>query len=198
MNQLIRHLLLENPEQILARSLKNCHVKGLHSIMLRERAGETLRLYIATEQHELYLDDTNLNLAYHPHHCNISIDVIQGWVYNKTVEVNPQGHLILDRYLYNSEITRGKIGFQLLQPKDRLKEIDNEYLRRGDGVYLKASDIHIVHLSQGYSASWLVYEGKEDRSYQPFCWSNKDLENLDTTGLYQKFENFEEILNLAL
>jgi hypothetical protein len=193
MKNLIKHLLIENEKQILERSLKNCHVKGLHSIMLRERPGETIRLYIATNDHEL---NNPLALAYHPHHCNLTIDVIRGRIYNWIAKVDVNGEIRLNRYYYNSQITKGKIGFQLLQPEDRLKVIDKKRLWEREAAFMKASDIHTVIVDPFQEAAWMVYEGKEDERYQPFCWSSNDLENFNSEGLYQKFSSMKEIKDL--
>ena len=41
--------------------------------------------------------------------------------------------------------------------------------------FLDPKDIHTTYVAQGKCASWFVVEGEEDPSYQPRCWTNRDL-----------------------
>ena len=54
MKHLIKHLIDNHMENIISRSLKNCHCTGLHSIMLSESPEKTIRLFISDEKSEMY------------------------------------------------------------------------------------------------------------------------------------------------
>lgn len=53
MNSLIKHLWENNRKEIISKSIKNCHVKGLHSIMLLQSKNKTIRMYISDYNSEL-------------------------------------------------------------------------------------------------------------------------------------------------
>jgi len=192
MKGLLNHLLRQNWETILNKSLKNCHVKGLHSIMLIDSPGQTVRLYIAERDHDMAGD----NLALHPHHCNLTLEVVRGKINNITYRTGKSVETRA-KWLYQSQITTGKMGFTLIDLIDRsLIQNSSKILQQGDVIGMNASTIHTVKVNKGELAAWFVYEGMEDPNYVPYCWSNNDLANFDATGLYQKFQSMEEIRDL--
>jgi hypothetical protein len=191
MQRLIKHLLQENSHEILEKSLKNCHCKGLHSIVFLEAKGKTIRLYITDKDHELHWP----SLAFHPHHCNLTLHMIKGFMINTIVGEGNKNIVHLDKYLYHSHITEGQMKFELLKKNDPLSILSNTRLNKGDSIFLDAKTIHTVECEVGAVNAWLVYEGKEDENYKPFCWSNKNLNEIPTTGLYEKFKDMEEINN---
>jgi len=203
---LVDHLLRCNSEQILAKSLKHCHCKNLHSIMLLEHPGATIRMFVAEPGHELWKNDffnltsgrrTNQSLAFHPHHCDLTLGVFHGWINNLTAEQGP-GLLEFqcDRFIYNSQITKGKIGFT----KETREILNMKKIGRvifeGESLFMPASQIHSVYVGKGEWAAWFALEGREDPNYQPVCWSNDDLENADFAGLYEPMT--QEFLNYLL
>lgn len=193
MKGLLNHLLRQNWETILKKSLKNCHVRGLHSIMLIDSPGQTVRLYIAGRDHEMAGD----NLALHPHHCNLTLEVVRGKINNIIYRTGRGDGYTRGKWLYQSQITTGKMGFTLIDAADRSLCLDSsKHLRHGDVIGMNASTIHTVKVDEGQVAAWFVYEGMEDTNYEPYCWANKDLSKFDTTGLYQKFQSMEEIRDL--
>jgi hypothetical protein len=50
---------------------------------------------------------------------------------------------------------------------------------------MPAQAIHTIYVPKGERAAWFVFEGKEDREYQPMCWSNDDLEKFDFDTINQ-------------
>lgn len=195
MKQLIKHLWENNREEILSRSLLNCHCKGLHSIMLSEAPGKTIRLYISIPDSDMYKNFPNpgeevidMSIAFHPHHCNLTLHCIKGELLNWELEEDLGGGdhaLLLNKYRYHSQITEGNGYFEMIGPSV-LRSTRYHWLRRGYSTHLKAKDIHTVAVMKGELVAWLVYEGKEDPTYQSFCWSNSDLTKQDLSDLYQK------------
>lgn len=206
MKGLIAHLLRENREQVLERSLLNCHVKGVHSIMLMEAPEKTIRLYYAEKDCDLWLNarfylDSRQPLAFHPHHCNLTIECIKGTVFNWRVKTEKGLYsgdpIVVDKYKYNSEITHGKIGFSFIE-ETAIYGVDVDMLEVGDFVCMDANEIHTVYTLKNSVAAWLVYEGKEDKQYESVCYSkNMELEKNDFSGLYQKMDSdsLEIIIN---
>ncbi len=192
MKALIEHLLHENKAEILSKSLLNCHIKGLHSIMLSECPEKTIRLYIAEHGNELHLNSFNhfkngeMSVGFHPHHCNITISVIKGNLFNFIVEESENGTLSVDKYLYNSEITKAKIGFSLYEKNVALSRIADFCIPFGKSCYMNATEIHTVYCDPNEVTAWLVFEGKENPNYEPFTYAPINLEAADFSGLYQK------------
>lgn len=191
MNNLVKHLFDNNFDEILQRSLLNCHVKGLHSIMLSEHKGATIRLYVADTNHELYVNNEfdilthDLSIAFHPHHCNLTLECVKGQFLNWEVKESDKG-IKLNKFLYHSAIIEGKTHFELIDENSHIETLKNRFVNKGECVMMKAEELHTVAVEKGKVAAWLVYEGKEDEKYSSYCWSNADLTNQDFSGLYGK------------
>lgn len=203
MKELIKHLLENNREEILSKSLMNCHAIGLHSIMLLESPGKTIRLFIAMPYHELWknlpadFDENRMSIGFHPHHCNITLHCIMGRFHNWTVKENVWGYSV-KKFEYKSKINGGEfgvtpIGFPLINSTSQRWVYENEV------VSMRANEIHTVGVEKGKVAAWFVYEGKEDPSYKPYLYSNHDIDKEGKKDLYQKmpFIDVEYLLTKA-
>lgn len=201
MKEIIKHFV-QNNQLDLEKSLFNCHTIGLHSIMLLDSPGKTIRLYIADENHQLYRNDTSfifknlpMSIGFHTHHCDLTIQCVRGKLMNWTVEEFENGYLLMDKYLYQSHILEGQIKFQKLnQVKLHTKAIC-VLGEDSNALILKSQDIHTVYCMPNEVCAWLVYEGQEDPQYQPYCYSNADLNTTTNSDLYKK-PSLEEILGL--
>ncbi len=199
MKQLISHLIKTNKSEIIKKSFLNCHVKGLHSIMLLDCPEKTIRMYITDKSHDLYKNFTTPNsLSFHPHYCELTLHCIYGQLTNicMRLENEIQGNdcHYYDRWLYSSIISNGEISF-VKDGTDVLKKLAPEKIKESDSVYMKASDIHTVACKKHTVNAWMVYEGKENKNYKPHAWSNSDLSNIDKSGLYIK-PTFSQIYEL--
>lgn len=195
MKTLIRHFLENNSDDVLSKSLLNCHVKGLHSIMLLDSPGKTIRLYITDEDHELNHDA--LNVGYHPHHCDLTLKVVHGTLTNIQVQESDFKRLnfSIDKYLYKSKISKGEMKFDHIGSV-YLQHLETNILKMGSSLFMHASDIHTVSVDKGKKCAWLVFEGKEDKNYVPYCYSNSDLNNINDSGLYIKPNNMDQIMDI--
>jgi hypothetical protein len=191
MKTLIKHLIENNFEEILAKSFLNCHVEGVHSLMLLDSPGKTIRLYIADTNHKLSQNNSvdvevlPLTAALHAHHCNLTLHCIHGQILNWGAKESDKG-IKLKKYLHHSKILKGAIQFEKIADESYLETTNETFLNVGDSLSLKASDIHTIAAMSERVASWLVYAGKEDENYIPYCWSNVELQNEDYSVLYQK------------
>ncbi len=202
MKHLVKHLLHTNRSEIVAKSLINCHVKGLHSIMLSEGAGKTIRIYITTPDHQLH--DNYINpesLAFHPHHCKLTLHCVYGQLANIIMKV--ENAVIgnnckeYNRWIYTSNISTGKeMGF-VKDGSDILRLEARKVLTVGTSQLMNASSIHTVACPKNTVNAWFVYEGAENKNYKPYAWSNNDLSNIDNNGLYQKMDisQIEQLLH---
>lgn len=193
----LRHLVRENFDQILAGSLMNCHVRGLHSVLFVDHS---VRMFYAAPDHEL---ENNLwfalcigrercgpmSLAIHPHRYNITFECIYGkfmnYIYQKSNSDLPRDPLLADRFEYNSHIVDGAIGFKRVG-SERFRLPESRTLVPGDVVAMFAKDLHTIVVREKQEAAWMVYEGQEDPDYRPICYSNTDLTVADFSDLYRK------------
>ena len=109
MKTLIKHLLENNLEEILSKSLLHCHCLGVHSIILLNSTAKTIRLYVAEKGNELYRNQPSrvssglpMAVSFHPHHCNLTIHVVKGILLNWIVKESEIGFEI-DKYLYQNQ-----------------------------------------------------------------------------------------------
>lgn len=193
MKTLIKHLLANNSEEIIAKSIWNCHTIGLHSIMLLDSPSKTIRLYITGENHLLYrnfpenFDKEFLSLSFHAHHCNLTIECVYGRLLNWKVKqtMDPFGFNI-DKYKYKSAIKTGELAFDKVLSCDTLESVEYKFISEGESIEMPASAIHTVAVDKGRVSAWLVYEGLEDSKYESVCYTNGNPNQVKLEGLYQK------------
>ncbi len=196
MKALIKHLIINNLDEIVSKSILNCHCKGLHSIMLLEAPEKTIRLFVAVRGNEMYKNfytDNNkvsTSIAFHPHHCNLTLHCIKGRFVNWTMKPSKDGYL-MTKYFYRSKIKDGDMAFTSIG-KEYLKTDKYSWISEGDSVQMNSNTIHTVACFENSFTAWLVYEGKEDNNYIPFCWTNSNPNTQDSEGLYTK-PNIEQI-----
>lgn len=201
MKDLIKKYLNENPEVVLNKSLKDCHVKGLNSIMLHDVEGERVRLYYTKEHHELGNLIENTHLAVHPHHCDLKLVCLVGNFMNSNWKIiKGDVHPTVTKWniwRYKSKISSGDIMFEKIG-QTHLESARSYYLTVGDEIKLKAKTLHRVWVAKGTVSAWLVFEGKEDKKYEPLCYTtlnNNSPIEIDYSDYYQKFSSLQEILN---
>lgn len=196
--RLLEHLLVENKEEIAKRSFKHCLVVGLHSIMLLESPGKTIRMYFTDKDHEMWknhqkaiLRNTlNLSLGVHPHHCNLTFqaltpDVFNMHVYNANYKTGNEFEL--QEFLYHSPLKDQKGSFKY-QGTRLFQGLFVDEFQVDRPKKMLANQLHTVYVPMDKETAWLVFEGKEDPAYKPFCYSNHDLEKFDFTGMYQPMD----------
>lgn len=209
MKNLIKHLLVNNLEEIQKKSLLNCHCMGLHSIMLLESPGKTIRLYVADIGNELYKNYPAvihnkgiLSLGFHEHHCNITLDVIKGELLNWRI-IQDEHRFddfpgMLTRFKYQSAILNGSM--EIIDTCERFRFVTKtiERLPYGCSTHMNAKDIHTVACVPDQVTAWLVYEGLENNEYEPFIYHNADISTpnlMHSLKLYQK-PTYSQIIDL--
>ena len=197
MKNLIPHYLLTNEEEVLKNSYMNCHVKGLHSIMLSKTPEKTIRLYIAVPGNGMI--DTapmpDMPLAFHPHSYDITLDVIKGamtnWVVKECDELDMKDISSLDnlpmkfdKWHYRSRLRDGKQSFIKYPKIAIMKTVEKMTFLAGEAVHMGAKVIHSVSVPQDRFTAWMVYESKVDDTYENVCYSNANLNDVNTEGMY--------------
>lgn len=193
MRDFIQHLVHENLTEIAAKSLLDCHVRGLHSIMLLDSPEQRVRLFVATERHELYKNSsTSLgSLAAHAHHCNLTLHCVRGMF--KQIEYYQNLRGSFKAYRYQSALLTGVGGFKREHDGAAVSLNRAYWVRAGESIRLPASLVHSVYVPAHTPAAWLVYEGKEDPSYASLSYSDQDLEQAKFQGLYGKMTEAQVI-----
>lgn len=194
----LRHLIRENLQDIVEGSYLNCHVKGVHSLMLLDYPNKSIRLFYASPEHELYKNasvalehNTNgmpMSAAFHPHRRNLTLYCLKGKIYNVAAMEWPSAYKYcsLDKYLYTSKILEDQMTFKKVEADCKVVVKSPTSLNVDDDIYLRSDDIHTIVADQGKACAWLVFEGNEDPSYINYCYSNCDLENVSEEGMYLK------------
>lgn len=195
MKHLVEHLWRSNREEILGKSLLDCHAKGLHSIMLSDTPRNRIRLYVSMPDSEIATikpmeDFMNPPLSYHPHHCDLTLYCVHGVLMNNVItgvmgSKDTGNSLPLIRWEYKSKINTGAIEFKCDAPYLMFHD-GLEFITTGKSLFLTSDSMHSVLTYYGQLTAWFVFEGKEDENYQPFAYSNRDLANQDFSGLYNK------------
>lgn len=183
---LVKHFLATRPQDILRKSLKNCHVQGMDSIMFDDTPGARIRMFVANENHLLWENDLStgqsLSIAIHPHHCDVRFVCLKGVFCNIFCEKKPG--VVFEKYLYQSKILSGKSGFSKMGERCAMR-CNFHAMGIGETYDMEADDLHTVLVQKGQTAAWMVYEGAENPNYKPVCYSNRDLSNFDASKLYQ-------------
>lgn len=188
---IIKHFLSQHKDKILEKSLRNCHVKGMDSVMLDDTPGARIRIFFANEEHDLHKNyNIPKTLAAHAHHCDLTLSCIYGSFENIIFkEASNSPHVCLNEWEYTSEILQaGKGGFKTTERTASFEFPKRNTVYNGEETHMIAADIHTVFVRKGMSAVWVVYEGKEDRNYKSLSYTNTDLSNFNTDNLYQKMD----------
>lgn len=189
--QIVRPILMANTEEICVRSLMHCHARNVHSLVLaRGPADKSLiRVFIAEPGHELggnapKIAETQQSVAFHPHHCELTLCPLFGDVRNWTLWYDAEG-MTIPRYRYKSALREGEMKFQRCG-QGLLKTVS--FIPLDHAIHLEASEIHTMYAPSSEWAAWLVIEGREDPSYNSDFFSFTDPNNQDMTGFYQRMD----------
>jgi hypothetical protein len=200
---LIRHLISNNLDEIVSKSILDCHCRGVHSIMLLDAPEKRIRMYISVEGSDMYKNmyqnfstdfkspkytpRQDMSVGFHTHHCNLTLECVMGEFHNwivKEISLDEKG-FDTQKWEYQSYITKGEMGFNKISDA-RLDTVDYKIVKKGEVISLNSKEIHTVACQPFGTTAWLVYEGKEDPDYKSYIWSTNDLNSIDSTKLYTK------------
>lgn len=179
-------------------ALKDCHVRGLDSIMLHEEAQNRIRMFFAHRDHELHHNDParpymlmpQQTLALHAHHCDVRLVPLYGPVLNYVVELHESDDGLFRQCAYSSAINDGAGGLEPTGKRFRAGTVVSGYLdRTPGGLHLVACETHGIFVPKGISAAWLVIEGQEDAEYDKMCYTQNPV--FDSEGMYEPMSNTE-------
>lgn len=165
----ILRMLEEAKDEDLMMSRMNCHIKGLHSIVLKNDSGKLTRLFITTPKHQMWKNsdiDLVLNLGVHNHRYDLTLTSVHGEakniVYLQAVE----------KYGVKTKVYRFK-------DKDDVTFLGYDWIREYSSnpitrIYMHKTELHTVLVQKGETASWLVEEGEEVKDYT-LLYTNKEV-----------------------
>lgn len=207
---LVPYLRRDNPI-LLEKSLLNCHVTGVHSLVLdQDESGYLTRMFIADKDHLLWHNGCGqtykgwmpLSVAIHPHHTDIEIFPVFGYLWNvefsrKKHKAYKQGQLSINRYSWRSEIL-GE-GGKFRKSGSEILVLDKfRTLHCGFSYKMKSGALHTVYVTKGQVAAWVIKESEPADDYDHYNYSNADLTKWKPDGLYQKptLDDIEELLKM--
>lgn len=170
-------------------ALMHCHVRGLASVMLHDEPGNRVRLFYATTEHEMWRNEhpltREMNLAVHPHHCDLTLALVFGRVCNTRFVALPSEAGDFHECRYDSAINGGAGGLARTGKTFVLQKVQQGWLYPS-GDRMRADELHSIYVPKGEQAAWLVLEGNENPSYQPVCYTRNPV--FDPAGMYQPME----------
>ena len=182
--KLLSHLYIRGK----VTGLYNCHVMGLHSLMLQDEPENRIRMFVATSAHQLHPGPghENMPLAVHPHHCDVTLINLYGFPMNHVYR-RALGPGDWNRCSYSSGVT-GTPALTVVNSGVHLHRTE-QHILSDKGTFLPASTLHAISLPAGDSAAWLVLEGQEDPNYESYCYTKNP--KFDPTNLYQPMDKDE-------
>lgn len=203
----LKHQLQRAMRGAITNGIFNCHVKGLHSIVFHDDVVGRQRLFYTSEDHELGKNfmlnfgsiSKDQSLAFHSHHCDITLLPMYGRVSNITPAFGTKLLPVKDvpwlvpQYRYTSAIS-GKEGKLKPTGKGReLRHVSSRLLSRP--IELPAKEFHTVAVPDKELAAWVVFEGQEDPKYNSSCYTFNP--NFDASQLYQPMTEGQIIRELS-
>jgi hypothetical protein len=196
---LLEHHLDRARRGLLTKNaIADCHVTGLHSIVLHDEPENRIRLFYAAADHCMHWSgekEDRMPLAIHSHHCDVKLHGVCGRAYSRVYNIDDSStsELELTKCRFQSAIT-GEGGGKLVSRNTtrflRLCRVSR--LGHGDTCHeLEADELHTVTVAAGKEAAWLVIEGREDPDYLSVCYTNFPYWNADY--LYKKAQPDEVV-----
>jgi len=189
--------VIEKLEAGLKSGLWNCHVPGLHSVILEEKLdGSLVRIFFTDSRHrlnELFTPTGHFTLGAHNHDKELCFTSLYGDVLNVDVVLSRLAPNTLYQYDFQSALTTGE--FSLGAPKMVGAII---LVRPIDGVCMQPESVHTVLVNTPHAA-WLVEEGPTVPLQKQIYSPREDLQ-LSKEGLYQSMSerNLTDIQQILL
>lgn len=174
---LLAHHLDRAKRGEIKNAIRNCHVSGLHSVVLHDEPGNGIRMFYADECHGLAWNEGGrdpMPLAIHSHHRDITLVGVFGAAESLRYHIGGDGGVRLTKCRFESAIT-GKRGGELVSRgvTRHLWMHERTVLSLGVESHLAADELHTVTVPPRTPAAWLVIEGAEDPDYVSTCYTNR-------------------------
>ena len=167
-------------------AIGDCHVKGLHSLVLNEEPGNRIRMFYASQFHHLAWGERGnqpMPLAIHTHHCDVTLVGIFGTAASLEYQLGGEGGVDLFKCRFDSAIT-GAGALVSRGTHRHLWMTRRVVLNHGASAAMRADVLHTVIVPERQAAAWLVIEGAEDPDFVSVCYTNRPI--WDPSQLYRK------------
>ena len=157
---LVLEMLREATDKDLMMTRFDCHVKGLHSIVLKNDNGKLTRCFIAERNHEMYLNINSrlhLPLGIHDHRYDLRLRQVTGEALNILYKENSSLCNVM-KYKYESEI-KGGVGAIY----DGISGVEVCGVNKFTDIIMSSDELHTVYVPKNQESSWLVQEGHEQQ-----------------------------------
>lgn len=179
MKDLIKGLVETATPETLEMSKMNCHVKGLHSIVLRSYGGRLLRCFFTTPDHEMYHNvdpEFCLALGVHNHLYSLTLSAVYGSAYNMSFEKCPQLQNV-DMSRFHSKLNGGGGAERLYR-----SGLIGTGAERITKLELTSDELHTVYVPRETRACWLVQEGNRDKDFTTLYQNGDTSSGFDTVS----------------
>ena len=198
-----------NIDEVVRRSVKNCHAKGVDSLLLWADGDKELRVFIAPRgQHTL--ESNNLagfrytlpmSVGLHNHRFKVTLVPLDGCVYNimaarphtldKLVDVTsglyedrtPPQCYYLGGWRWDPALLGGTGRFVRTERLTSAVYVDRPRQLR-TALRLPSDLLHTVCVDQYASAAWAVVSNGENKHHSKVCYTNDDLSLWSSSGYY--------------
>lgn len=170
----------------------DCHVKGLHSIVLAiyPDGRPRFRMYFTTADHELWKNTSNafdkLTIGFHPHRADFKLTLIYGELCNINAHLDSfrNGGNLVGEYFYQSKIKDNESSITRIGNKSiKIQEV--KWLAIDETLTLPAKQLHTVSVPFQVVSAWIIEEAPEtDPDYSSKLYTNNEVFN--SSGLYRE------------
>lgn len=179
LNQFIQYHYHRILDGQVTNVLKHCHVHGMWSIVLHDEKENRIRIFFADTKHKLHLNtkqfENPMTLAIHPHHCNVVLYPLFGNIHNITFTESQTkffpDQINLLKLKYTSAILNTTPSIDVVGKQSLYYDRNGDYKMYGP-INMYAKELHTIWVPETYTAAWIVFEGKEDDTYENVMYSN--------------------------
>lgn len=195
----IRKRVSTMPQSLVDKCVRNCHARGLDSIVIDEDSrGSLERMFVSHPGGALENNASGDKFAVgiHEHHYPITLEAVSGEVWNLTYALFFRADLKLKAYTFAHNMD-GKPTIRPLGETGVLKIATSELSQRAiQQIHLQARELHtIVVPATSRGAAWIVREGERETD-ATLLLTDKDMTTFVPDGLYQPFRNRQHILDM--
>lgn len=198
----IQKIIDTNRGTVLEKSIINYGQVGLHSIALQVKGTDQYtRLMIATPDHELWKNHcgilgewNDLSMAIHSRKNTTTIYPLHDyvWIINfekerkKLTKVFPPYEFELNQYYWRNPLFfPNRNGFEL-QQSEVLTIKEKKYLITNDDYRIANNKLITIYAERHQLVAWVAVESQGEFIYDRLVYSNCDLQEWNSDGLYKK------------
>lgn len=181
------------PDSTLMMSYKNCHIDGLHSIVLNNNMGKLTRFFYVDKSHTMHknLGTTMLSLGVHDHKYDLTLTNLFGRAINVNFSVKqvifPNKGNVSSYTFSDGKATQ--CGEVMYTSRTRLNQENIECLTNSP-LFIDKDSLHTVYVPKDEAAAWLVEEGDEIKNHTTLYTNSPVTKSISH---YERFSSADEV-----